>query len=120
MNAQPIPAEPVAGLTITLAGSIMGMPFDSMMAGFVGALIAQTFVPSGVGKVRAFAQLAAAGLLAGMLAPLAESVVFALAPATWRLSLTAVHLAAGAIIGMIAPAVVPLVRKIADRFGDKL
>ena len=110
-----------AGVVITLTGSIFGMEFDAMMAGFVGALVAQTLVHDPVeGETvlarywRGFVQLAAAGLLAGLLAPLAESITAGLLP--MKVSPQSLHIAVAAIIGMVAPVVVPLLRRLASSF----
>lgn len=110
-----------AGLVITLTGSIFGMQFDALMAGFIGALIAQTLVHDEIaGQTalqrywRGFLQLAAAGLLAGLLAPLAESVMAGLLP--MKVPAQALHIASAGVIGMVAPVVVPLLRRLATSF----
>ena len=114
-----------AGVVVTLAGSLLGMPLDSILVGFIGALVAQTLVPSiapdGLTRLqvylRSFAQLVAAGILAGLGTPLAEAVVHGLLPI--KLPAGAVHLASAATLGMIAPAAIPMIRKIAEKWVNK-
>lgn len=110
-----------AGVVITLTGSIFGMEFDAIMAGFVGALVAQTLVHEQIeGQTplarywRGFIQLSAAGLLAGLLAPLAEGIAAGLLPV--KVPAQSLHIAVAAIIGMVAPVVVPLLRRLASTF----
>lgn len=110
-----------AGVVITLTGSFLGMPFDAMLAGFVGALVAQTLVHDPVeGETalarywRGFVQLAAAGLLSGLLAPLAEGIAAGLLP--MKVPPQALHIAVAGTIGMVAPVVVPLLRRLASTF----
>lgn len=110
-------AAGAAGLTLTLTGSLFGLHFDAMLAGFAGALIAQTYVPAGVSRARAFLQLVAAGVLSGYFSPLAVAVASKMAP--WPLPEDAMQLAIGAGLGIIAPIFVPLLRKAAEMFGSK-
>ena len=105
-----------AGLTLTLSGSIFGLHFDAMFAGFAAALIAQTFVPSGASRVRAFLQLLAAGGISGFFSPIGVAVVSKVAP--WPLPGDALQLAMGAALGIIAPIFVPLLRTLVDRFSN--
>ncbi len=107
----------IAGLTLTLTGTVLGLHFDAMLAGFAGALIAQTYVPSAVSRVRAFLQLVAAGGISGYFSPLGVAVASKLAP--WPLPADAMQLAIGAGLGIIAPIFVPLLRKLAEAFGSK-
>lgn len=118
-------AEASAGLTLTVTGSLLGLQFDALMLGFVGALVAQTLVtdPPIEGLtplrryVRVFAQLLAAGLLAGMLTPVVESIAGGMLPG--HVGAQALHLATAGAIGMVAPVVVPLMRKIVSKLADK-
>lgn len=110
-------AAGAAGLTLTIAGSIMGLHFDAMFAGFGGALIAQSFVPSTVTRLRAFLQLLGAGGLSGFLSPVGVVVAQKIAP--WPLPTDATQLAVGATLGIVAPVVVPLLRKLAVKRGDQ-
>ena len=106
-----------AGMTLTLAGSFMGLQFGAMFAGFAAALIAQTFVPSGVSRLRGFLQLLSAGGLSGFFSPIGVSVAAKVAP--WPLPADALELAVGATIGICAPIFVPILRKAVERFSDK-
>lgn len=118
-------AAATAGVVITLTGSIMGLQFDALMLGFVGALVAQTLVPEPPGEslpplrryVWTLAQLVAAGMLAGILTPIAESLVAGIAPG--NVPAQALHLATAGIIGMVAPTVIPMLRKITSKIAEK-
>lgn len=114
-----------AGVVVTITGSIMGLQFDTMMIGFVGALVAQTLVPPAAGAALtavqrylwAFAQLLCAGLLAGILTPVVESILGSMLPT--RVPAHALHVACAGIIGMVAPVIVPLLRRITTTLADK-
>jgi hypothetical protein len=113
-----------AGIVIALAGSVFGLQFDAMVGGFVGGLVAKTFVetPPVVGEIaarrylRGLIELAASGVMAGMLTPLAEPLLAAVVSA--KVAPQGLHMAAAGIVGMVAPVVVPLVRKIVLKLGD--
>jgi len=114
-----------AGVAITVAGSILGMDYDAILAGFVGALVAQTLVRDQVPVewsawrryVQGFVQLVAAGLLAGLLSPVAESILAGMLPS--RVPVQALHIATAAIIGMIAPVVVPILRGMVQKLAER-
>lgn len=118
-------AAAAAGVVITVTGSFLGLQFEAMMIGFVGALVAQTLVPEPPDEalprwrryLATIGQLVAAGLLAGMLTPLAESLIASMTPG--RVPPPALHMAVAGIIGMVAPVIVPLLRKITKTLGDK-
>ena len=110
-------AAGAAGLTLSLSGTLFGLQYDAMLAGFAGALIAQTYVPSAATRWRAFLQLVAAGGISGYFSPIAVAVATRLAP--WPLPQDAMQLAAGAALGIVAPTLVPLLRALADRFGGR-
>ena len=118
-------AAAAAGVVITLTGSIFGMQFDAIMAGFVGALVAQTLVKDELDAaltpirryLRGFVQLVAAGLLAGLIAPVAEVIAASLLPV--KIATMPLHIAVSGAIGMVAPAVVPVLRKLLGKFSEK-
>lgn len=118
-------ATAAAGVAITVTGSILGLQFDALLGGFVGALVAQTLVtdPPIEGLtalqryVRVFAQLLAAGMLAGFLTPVAETIVAGMLPA--KMPVQALHMAVAGAIGMVAPVIVPMLRKIASKLAEK-
>lgn len=124
-TATTAPEIAVAGITLTVTGSMLGLQFDALMFGLFGALIAQTLVtdPPVEGLtplrryVRVFAQLLAAGLLAGLLTPVAESLARGLLPG--HVGAQALHMATAGAIGMVAPVVVPLLRKILLKLAEK-
>ena len=110
-------AAGAAGLTLTITGSVMGLHFDAMFAGFAGALIAQSFVPSQVTRVRAFLQLLGAGGISGYFSPVGVLVAQKLAPMALPTDVT--QLAVGAALGIVAPVLVPLLRKLAEKRGEQ-
>jgi len=125
MTTSATEAAASAGIVITITGSAFGMPFECIMAGFVGALVAKTFVlePVPADKTRlqlwliGFLQLSAAGLLAGLMSPTAEAVVAGMLPA--KVAPAALQITVSGVIGMIAPVVVPLLRKLADKLASR-
>jgi len=116
-----------AGLVIIAAGSAFGLQFDAIVGGFVGGLVAKTFVetpPEGDNAARRYLrylrgllELAASGVLAGLMTPVAESLLAAALPG--KVAPQGLHMAAAGIIGMVAPVVVPLLRKIVVKLGDR-
>jgi hypothetical protein len=118
-------ATAAAGVAITVTGSILGLQFDALLGGFVGALVAQTLVtdPPIEGLtalqryVRVFAQLLAAGMLAGFLTPIAENILAGLLPP--KVPVHALHMAVAGAIGMVAPVVVPALRKLAQKLAER-
>ncbi len=114
-----------AGITIGLVGPILGMDVGSISAGFLGGLVARTFVeaplvPSETGirrYVRGFIELCASGLTAGLLTPLAEPLIGAVTGG--KVSAAGLHMAAAGVLGMVAPAVVPMLRKLTSSFTPK-
>lgn len=118
-------ATAAAGVAITVTGSILGLQFDALLGGFVGALVAQTLVtdPPIEGLtalqryVRVFAQLLAAGMLAGFLTPVVETIAAGLLPA--KVPWHALHMAVAGAIGMVAPVVVPALRKLAQKLAER-
>lgn len=67
------PASSTAGIaiaagTITLTGSILGVHYDALLAGFAGGLVALSYLPA-MTVPRIAGTVAAASLLAGFFAP---------------------------------------------------
>lgn len=118
-------AAAAAGVTIAVFGTLLGMPLDSILVGFLGALIAQTWVPmvlpAGLTRlqsyVRSFGQLLAAGLLAGIGTPLVEAILAGALP--MKVPAEAAHLAAAGLIGILAPIIVPGLRHLFRKWSEK-
>lgn len=118
-------AAAAAGVVITVTGSIFGLQFDAIMAGFTGALVATSLVREedrpderwSSRILRGTIQLVAAGLLAGFLAPIAEVLIANLLPG--KVPAQALHVAVAGVLGMVAPVVVPILRKLAQKLGDR-
>jgi len=114
-----------AGITIGLAGSLYGMDLAAIAAGFLGGLVARTFVEASLipGEtairryMRGFLELCASGLTAGLLTPLAEPLI---GMATGgKVSASGLHMAAAGVLGMVAPVVVPMLRRLTSAFTPK-
>lgn len=110
-----------AGVLLAITGTVFGMDAQSIMAGFVGALVAATFVPQRVDPsvpawrryLMAVLQLVGAALLAGLLAPLAEPFVARAIPG--EVAARSVHVGVAGLIGIAAPVIVPLIRRKAKK-----
>jgi hypothetical protein len=59
----------IAAGTITLTGSILGVHYDALLAGFAGGLVWLTFQPA-VSVVRIAGSIVASSLIAGFVAPI--------------------------------------------------
>lgn len=116
-----IESTAAAGVIVAVTGTMFGMDAQSIMAGFVGALVAASFVPAHVDKaapawkryVSAIGQLVAAALLAGLIAPLASPFVAHAIPGT--VSPGSLNVGTAGLIGIAAPVLVPLIRRKAKK-----
>lgn len=59
----------LAAGTLTITGSVFGVQYEALLAGFFGGLCYLTYVPP-AGRLRLAASLAAASLMAGFFAPI--------------------------------------------------
>ena len=131
------------GIASAMAGSLFGLDGQAIMCGILGALIAKTLVPPsppvapGISPAAAFglqgrlekllalgrrwagrlAELLAAGALAGAIGPAADVIVGGMVPSA--LTGEPLHIAVATTIGMTAPLIVALLRKIVTTLGDK-
>ena len=91
--------------TITLTGSILGVHYDALLAGFFGGLVALSYLPA-MPAARIAGTVAANSLLAGFFAPIlaaAASGYFA-----WAAGMgDALRMAMAAGIGVTGQAIVP-------------
>jgi hypothetical protein len=106
----------IATSVVTVTGSLFGLSYDALLAGLAGGLIAQTFVPPNVGRLRAVMQLVCGAILAGYFTPVIIAVTTQYA--TWKISESASRLAAACFIGMTAFVIVPMAQKIATGFME--
>lgn len=98
--------------TITLTGTIMGMHYDALGAGFIAALVALLHMPPKDGEQRTvgrvFALVAGASFLAGIFAPLTAAAATAYLPWTTTLGADLLRVSAAAVIGLTAQVAIPL------------
>lgn len=96
----------IAGGAITITGSILGVHYDALLAGFAGGLVSLSFLPS-MTVWRSAYSVAASSLLAGFFAP-----AIALAMANyfpWLASLgDYLRITSAAFIGVSAQAFIPI------------
>lgn len=110
-----------AGVIVGVTGTMFGMNTEAIISGFIGAVVAATFVPSHVDKaaapwqryVFAIGQLVAAALLAGLFAPLAVPFVAKAIPGA--VSAESLNVGTAGLIGIAAPVLVPLIRRKAKK-----
>lgn len=97
----------IAAGTITLTGSILGVHYDALLAGFAGGLVALSYLPS-MPAMRIAGTVVAASLLAGFFAP-----VLAFGAANYFPFLTgagdSLRIAMAAGIGIFGQALIPAV-----------
>lgn len=101
----------IAAGTITLTGSIFGVDYDMLLAGFFGGLVSLSFLPQ-MTKARVAGTVASSSIAAGLFGP--TVVVFALHWFPFMLELgTGVRLVSGATIGLFFQSAIPAIfRKI--------
>ena len=109
-----------AGVIVGVTGTMFGMNTEAIISGFIGAVVAATFVPSHVDKaapwqryVFAIGQLVAAALLAGLFAPLAVPFVAKAIPGA--VSAESLNVGTAGLIGIAAQVLVPLIRRKAKK-----
>jgi len=91
--------------TLALGGSVLGMHYDSLLAGFLGGLVALNYLPAPSLRKGAASVLAAV-LLAGLFAPVAA--VGALHYFPWMHGVGDVmRMVCGAALGLAGPALIP-------------
>ena len=108
----------VAAGTITLTGSIVGVPYDALLAGFFGGLVWLTYRPP-ADLWKTASSVAVSSLIAGVIAPLVAA--WAIDKFAWLSvlldPLMATRIAAGVIIGLCAQVVIPAAL---NRLGSKV
>lgn len=114
-----------AGVVLAVSGSVFGMDAQGILCGFVGAIIAESFMPTGfepgTGMGRRYVvigvKMVAAGLLAGLVGPIAEALAANLLPGS--VPAAAIHLAIPGLVGIAAPVIVPAFRNWVKTRGER-
>ena len=108
----------VAAGTITLTGSVVGVPYDALLAGFFGGLVWLTYRPPG-DLWKTASSVAVSSLVAGVIAPLVAA--WAVGEFAWLALLadpmTAMRIAAAVSIGLCAQVAIPAAL---NRIGSKI
>lgn len=106
------PASSTAGVTIaagtiTLTGSILGVHYDALLAGFFGGLVSLSYLPP-MPVLKIAGTVASSSILAGFFAPLVAVMAMHYMP--WVSGAGGgLRLACAAGIGLTAQAVIPAV-----------
>lgn len=108
----------IAAGAITLSGSILGVHYDALLAGFAGGLVWLTFQPS-MPAVRIASSMVASSLIAGFFAPLAAVGAVNFFP--WLSEVgDSLRMAAAAGLGIGAQVIVPaLLNLIREKGGTQ-
>lgn len=115
------PASSTAGIAIaagaiTLTGSIFGVAYDSLLAGFFGGLVALSYLPA-MSLRRIAGSVVSSSLLAGWFAPLLTVTAMNYFPYLSGVGDGGVRMASGAALGLCGQFLIPallgrLIRKI--------
>lgn len=104
------PAASTAGIalaagTITLTGTILGVHYDALLAGFFGGLVSLSFLP-GMSLLKTAGSVAGSALLAGFFAPILAAAAHNYFP--WLASVgDFVRIASAAALGIGWQALLP-------------
>jgi hypothetical protein len=115
----PEPASMTASIalaagTITLSGSVFGVQYDALLAGFVGGLVSLTYLPP-MPALKIAGTLAGSALLAGFFAPVIAAAALHFFP--WLQGVgDFMRLAGGAALGLAAQVLIPACLKRLRRY----
>ncbi|MBF8176931.1 hypothetical protein [Herminiimonas contaminans] len=95
-----------AGGAITLTGSLMGVQYDTLLAGFTGGLISLSYQSASLSPLRVIGGLAGSALLAGFCAPVLALGAFYYVP--WMRDLgDFLRIALAGLLGICAHVLIP-------------
>ena len=106
----------IAGAAITFSGSVIGMHFDALLAGFAGGLVALSFLPGPLSVGRVAATLLSSSLLAGFFAQLVALGAFAYLPWTQPMG-DLMRVAAAGGLGIASQTLIPVLLAWIERKG---
>lgn len=107
----------IAAGAITITGSILGVQYDSLLAGLFGGLISLRFLPPMTIKQLA-SSLSASSLLAGFFSPVVTMMGEHAFPSLLALG-NYTHIAAAAFLGMSSQVIIPRIFKLIESFEVK-
>lgn len=95
----------IAAGTITLTGSILGVQYDALLAGFFGGLVSLSYLPS-MPALRTAGSVATSAMLAGFFAPVIAAAGASYFP--WVAGMGGfARIASGAALGICAQVIIP-------------
>lgn len=115
------PASSTAGVaiaagTITLTGSILGVQYDALLAGFFGGLVSLSYLPA-MPRAKIAGSVAGSSIIAGYFAPIIAAAAAHYLP--WLASLGDIlRLPSAIALGLSAQAVIPAVLNRIRKQGD--
>lgn len=98
----------LAAGTITITGSVFGVQYEALLAGFFGGLCYITYSPP-TKKIRLAATLVAASLMAGFFAPIIQVGLLNYLPWLKEVNETALRIGVAAWIGLAGQSVLPAI-----------
>lgn len=96
----------IAAGTITLTGSIFGVQYDALLAGFFGGLVSLSYLPP-MTRTRIAGSVAGSSLIAGWFAPVASITAGNYFPYLSGTGEVTVRIAAAAALGLCAQVAIP-------------
>ncbi len=118
-NASAAAGIALAAGAVTLTGSFLGMPYDALLGGFGGGLVAVMYHPPQPRR-RVFLGIVAASFLGGAFS--APAVAAVTHQAGWLAGVgeSPLRMAAAVTIGLFAQVVIPVAFKLLERKGGAL
>ncbi|MDC8756272.1 hypothetical protein [Janthinobacterium fluminis] len=96
----------IAAGTITLTGSVLGVQYDALLAGFFGGLVSLSYLPATTwGRIAG--SVAGSALLGGWFAPLASAAAVNYLPFVTGTGEPTIRIAAAAALGLCAQVIIP-------------
>lgn len=108
----------LAAGTVTITGSVFGVEYEALLAGFFGGLCYITYMPV-TSKLRLAATLAAASLTAGFFAPICTVGLLNYLPWLAKVGEDALRIGVAAWIGLAGQSAMPfLLAKLNKKIGE--
>lgn len=116
-------AGATSGVLLGIAAAPLGIQFESVLLGMLGAIVAESFVPTTMDAATprwrrlalVVVKISAAGLFAGLFTRLVETQ----AARVLGIPVDVLHIGVAAGLGIVAPIAVPLIRAfVARKAGD--
>ncbi|MDC8758589.1 restriction endonuclease [Janthinobacterium fluminis] len=96
----------IAAGTITLTGSILGVQYDALLAGFFGGLVSLSYLPA-MSLPRIAGSVVGSSLIAGWFAPVLSVAAANYLPFVAGAGESAIRIAAAAALGLCAQVLIP-------------